>query len=291
MRQLKKWCAGILAGLFAVTLAGCAAVPGQQETTGDNTVQSLTGGYLEEDISPDHNDNVGLYAVGDVLHAVTIENAAAPLQQQIAHWYTMGPDGSWQENEANGFADAAAQVPEASAALCNAYLAQDGSLYWRITVIREEPEKTSQSYLFAVQDGKARLLDTPPVGEVSLWMDDTTTALAVCGDTILVTDNTMEPHAYDNQGNPVPMKFPDMQGRLLCGAAVGITANREKMHHNLHNSLMLVTALNPYIGYENAAKTAKKAYKDNISLKEACVQLGFLTAERFDEVFHPEQMV
>ncbi len=73
--------------------------------------------------------------------------------------------------------------------------------------------------------------------------------------------------------------------------AVGITANKEKMHHNLHNSLMLVTALNPYIGYENAAKTAKKAYKDNISLKEACVQLGFLSEEKFDEVFHPEQMV
>ena len=73
--------------------------------------------------------------------------------------------------------------------------------------------------------------------------------------------------------------------------ASGITANKEKMHHNLHNSLMLVTALNPYIGYENAAKTAKKAYKDNISLKEACVELGFLTAEKFDEVFHPEQMV
>lgn len=73
--------------------------------------------------------------------------------------------------------------------------------------------------------------------------------------------------------------------------AVGITANKEKMHHNLHNSLMLVTALNPYIGYENAAKTAKKAYKDNISLKEACVELGFLTEEKFDEVFHPEQMV
>ena len=70
----------------------------------------------------------------------------------------------------------------------------------------------------------------------------------------------------------------------------GIRANREKMAHNLHNSLMLVTALNPYIGYENAAKTAKKAYKENISLKEACVALGFLTAERFDEVFHPEEM-
>ncbi len=70
----------------------------------------------------------------------------------------------------------------------------------------------------------------------------------------------------------------------------GIRANREKMHHNLYNSLMLVTALNPYIGYDNAAKTAKKAYKENISLKEACVQLGFLTAERFDEVFNPENM-
>ncbi len=73
--------------------------------------------------------------------------------------------------------------------------------------------------------------------------------------------------------------------------AVGIKANKDKMHHNLHNSLMLVTALNPYIGYENAAKTAKKAFRDNISLKEACVELGFLTAEKFDEVFHPEQMV
>ena len=72
--------------------------------------------------------------------------------------------------------------------------------------------------------------------------------------------------------------------------AVGIKANKEKMHHNLYNSLMLVTALNPYIGYENAAKTAKKAYKENISLKEACVELGFLTAEKFDEVFKPEDM-
>ncbi len=72
--------------------------------------------------------------------------------------------------------------------------------------------------------------------------------------------------------------------------AVGITANKDKMHHNLYNSLMLVTALNPYIGYENAAKTAHKAFDENISLKEACVGLGFLTAEKFDEVFKPEAM-
>ena len=73
--------------------------------------------------------------------------------------------------------------------------------------------------------------------------------------------------------------------------AVGIRADREKMRRNLHNSLMLVTALNPYIGYENAAKTAKLAYSEGISLKEACVRLGYLTPERFDEVFHPEQMI
>ncbi|MBQ7846759.1 MAG: class II fumarate hydratase [Clostridia bacterium] len=98
---------------------------------------------------------------------------------------------------------------------------------------------------------------------------------------------------------PVAMYNFLQSGRLLAEAilsfnkncAVGIKANREKMHDNLHNSLMLVTALNPYIGYENAAKTAKKAFKDNISLKEACVELGFLTAEKFDEVFHPEEMV
>ncbi len=72
---------------------------------------------------------------------------------------------------------------------------------------------------------------------------------------------------------------------------VGIVANKEKMQSNLHNSLMLVTALNPYIGYDNSAKTAKLAYKENISLKEACVKLGFLSEEEFDKVFHPEEMV
>ena len=73
--------------------------------------------------------------------------------------------------------------------------------------------------------------------------------------------------------------------------ACGIVADKARMRENLDRSLMLVTALNPYIGYENAAATAKKAYAENISLKEACVALGFLTAERFDEVFHPELMV
>ena len=70
----------------------------------------------------------------------------------------------------------------------------------------------------------------------------------------------------------------------------GIRANREKMRENLNASLMLVTALNPYIGYENAAKTAKLAHAEGLTLREACIRLGFLTPERFDEVFHPEDM-
>ena len=71
----------------------------------------------------------------------------------------------------------------------------------------------------------------------------------------------------------------------------GLRANREKMRENLHRSLMLVTALSPRIGYENAAKVAKKAYDEELSLRDACVALGFLSAEEFDEVFHPEDMV
>ena len=77
--------------------------------------------------------------------------------------------------------------------------------------------------------------------------------------------------------------------RVNC--AEGITANTEKMAANLENSLMLVTCLNPHIGYENAAKTAKLAYSENISLREACLRLGFLTAEEFDRVFRPEKMI
>lgn len=72
---------------------------------------------------------------------------------------------------------------------------------------------------------------------------------------------------------------------------IGLKPNKERMQENLHRSLMLVTALNPHIGYENAAKTAKKAYAENISLKEACVSLGFLSEETFDRVFHPEEMI
>ena len=63
------------------------------------------------------------------------------------------------------------------------------------------------------------------------------------------------------------------------------------MKENLDRSLMLVTALNTHIGYENAAKVAKMAHNENITLKEACLKLGFLSAEKYDEIVDPEKMV
>jgi fumarate hydratase class II len=72
--------------------------------------------------------------------------------------------------------------------------------------------------------------------------------------------------------------------------AVGIDANRPRIEENLGRSLMLVTALNPHIGYDNAAKIAKKAHKEGTTLKEAAVALGLLTAEQFDQWVDPRKM-
>lgn len=73
--------------------------------------------------------------------------------------------------------------------------------------------------------------------------------------------------------------------------AVGIEPNRVKIDHNLHNSLMLVTALNPHIGYENAAKVAKNAHKKGISLKESAMELGLVSEEDFNKFVDPTKMI
>ena len=71
----------------------------------------------------------------------------------------------------------------------------------------------------------------------------------------------------------------------------GIEANEEKINTNLYNSLMLITALNSHIGYDKAAEVAKKAYEDNSSLKEAIIELGYMSGEDFDKFVKPEEMV
>ena len=74
-------------------------------------------------------------------------------------------------------------------------------------------------------------------------------------------------------------------------AVAGIEANKERIDHNLYNSLMLVTALNPHIGYDKAAEVAKKAHKDNATLREAIIELGYLDGEDFDRLVQPQQMI
>ena len=74
-------------------------------------------------------------------------------------------------------------------------------------------------------------------------------------------------------------------------AIAGIEPNEERIEHNLYNSLMLVTALNPHIGYDKSAEVAKKAYKDNITLREAIIELGYLTGDKFDKLVQPADMI
>ncbi|MCR4600828.1 MAG: class II fumarate hydratase [Clostridia bacterium] len=82
----------------------------------------------------------------------------------------------------------------------------------------------------------------------------------------------------------------DVMSSFNDNCAVGITPVEEKLEENMRNSLMLVTALNPHIGYENAAKISKKAYAEDITLKEAALKLGLLTEEEFDRYVRPEEM-
>jgi fumarate hydratase class II len=83
----------------------------------------------------------------------------------------------------------------------------------------------------------------------------------------------------------------DAMNSFNINCVAGIEPNLEQIKRHVDNSLMLVTALNPVIGYDNAAKVAKTAYKDNITLKQAAVKLGLITAEEFDKFVRPEQMV
>ncbi len=83
----------------------------------------------------------------------------------------------------------------------------------------------------------------------------------------------------------------DASESFARNAVVGIKANKEKIDYFLHNSLMLVTALNPVIGYDNAAKIAKKAHAENSTLKQAAIASGLLTADEFDKAVRPEDMI
>lgn len=154
--------------------------------------------------------------------------------------------------------------------------------------------------------GEIRIPENEPGSSIMPGKVNPTQCEAVTMVAVQVMGNDVAVGMAASQGNfelnvfmPVCIYNFLQSARLLAEAIVsfndhcvaGITADREKMEENLRRSLMLVTALNPYIGYENAAKVAKKAFQDGCSLREACLALGFLSAEKFDEIFHPEQMI
>ena len=154
--------------------------------------------------------------------------------------------------------------------------------------------------------GEIRIPENEPGSSIMPGKVNPTQCEAVTMVAVQVMGNDVAVGMAASQGNfelnvfmPVCIHNFLQSARLLAESIVsfndrcmaGITADREKMQENLRRSLMLVTALNPHIGYENAAKVAQKAFQDGCSLREACLALGFLSAERFDEIFHPEQMV
>jgi fumarate hydratase class II len=83
----------------------------------------------------------------------------------------------------------------------------------------------------------------------------------------------------------------DASESFLINTVNGIEPNEKRISENLFNSLMLVTALNPHIGYDKAAKVAKKAYSDNLSLRDAIQKLGYMTGDEFDKIVKPEKMI
>ncbi|AKD02791.1 class II fumarate hydratase [Pontibacter korlensis] len=121
----------------------------------------------------------------------------------------------------------------------------------------------------------------------------------VIGNDVAISVGGMNGHFELNVFKPVMIYNLLMSAQLIGDAcdsfdkhcAVGIEPNRERIKHNLENSLMLVTALNPHIGYDNAAKIAKKAHKEGTTLRQAAIDLGLLTNEQFDEWVRPEDMI
>lgn len=127
----------------------------------------------------------------------------------------------------------------------------------------------------------------------------TMVAAQVLGNDVAISFGGANGHYELNVFKPV-MAANFLQSAQLIGdacvsfndhCAIGIEPNRDGIKKHLENSLMLVTALNPHIGYENAAKIAKKAHKENKSLREAALELGLLTNEQFDEWVRPEDMI
>lgn len=142
----------------------------------------------------------------------------------------------------------------------------------------------------SIMPGKVNPTQCEAMTMVCLQVLGNDTAIAMAGTQGNFELNVFKPMIIFNLLNSIRL-LADACGLFTEHLVVGLQPNRDRIQFFLDNSLMLVTALNPHIGYDNAAKVAKKAYAEGTTLREACLALGFLTGEDFDRLVRPEKMI
>lgn len=142
----------------------------------------------------------------------------------------------------------------------------------------------------SIMPGKVNPTQCEAMTMVCVQVIGNDTAISIAGSQGNFELNVFKPVMIHNLLHSIRL-LSDACSSFTDHMVVGIQPNREQIQHFLTNSLMLVTALNPHIGYDRAAQVAKKAYIEGTTLRQACVELGFLTGEEFDQLVKPEQMI
>lgn len=142
----------------------------------------------------------------------------------------------------------------------------------------------------SIMPGKVNPTQCEAMTMVCVQVMGNDTAISIAGSQGNFELNVFKPVIIHNLLHSIRL-LSDACSSFTDHMVIGIQPNREQIQHFLTNSLMLVTALNPHIGYDRAATVAKKAYAQNKTLRQACVELGFLTGEEFDQLVRPEQMI
>jgi fumarate hydratase class II len=142
----------------------------------------------------------------------------------------------------------------------------------------------------SIMPGKVNPTQSEAMTMVCVQVIGNDTAVAIAGSQGNFELNVFKPVMIHNLLHSVRL-LADACRSFTEHCVVGIQANQEQIKQHLKNSLMLVTALNPHIGYDKAAKVAKKAHTEGTTLRQACIDLGFLTGEQFDGIVRPEKMI
>ena len=142
----------------------------------------------------------------------------------------------------------------------------------------------------SIMPGKVNPTQSEAMTMVCVQVMGNDTAIGIAGSQGNFELNVFKPVMIFNLLNSIRL-LSDAIHMFTEHCVAGLQANRRQLHHSLHNSLMLVTALTPHIGYDNAAKVAKKAHAEAITLRDAAIALGFLSGEEFDRHMRPEKML